>query len=249
MVHLYGTHVVLEFICCNTLEDQQLEDVVVQVDASGGEGLGEMTLVPAPVLKYGVPARTYVSIARTAEDVYPIGQLACTMKFAVKDVDPSTGEPDEQGFEEDYNLDDLTLGTGTAHLIAHPAEMPKIFKAAWEAVGPDGEIAESYALPYGSCASHFNWVREQILRIEDVEKKVLPKPPGAPKNTKKKYDLFVFFGAPGGMDKTFCFLRKQKTLDFEHDPCSKSRIFSFRKKHSGEALARFDSTWDRHPKW
>ncbi|CDF34210.1 Coatomer subunit gamma [Chondrus crispus] len=144
IVHLYESHVILEFVCVNTLNDQLLENVFVQVDTSAASGLGGMTIVPAARLAYGEPARNYVSIERTDDGEYPLGDLACTMKFIVKDVDPSTGEPDEEGYEDEYGLDDLPLTI--SNLMAKPAELPGSFKAAWEALGPDNEVADSFLL-------------------------------------------------------------------------------------------------------
>lgn len=144
IVHLYESHVILEFVCVNTLNDQLLENVFVQVDTSAASGLGGMTIVPAARLAYGEPARNYVSIERTDDGEYPLGDLACTMKFIVKDVDTSTGEPDEEGYEDEYGLDDLPLTI--SNLMAKPAELPGSFKAAWEALGPDNEVADSFLL-------------------------------------------------------------------------------------------------------
>ncbi|CAN8067056.1 unnamed protein product [Agarophyton chilense] len=144
IVHLFATNVILEFICVNTLNDQLLENVFVQVDTSDSEGLGDMTIIPAEKLAYGQPARTYVSIKRTDESEYPLGQLACTMKFSVKDVDPATGEADEEGYEDEYGLDELELNIAT--LMAKPGELPSSFKSAWEALGPDNEVADSFML-------------------------------------------------------------------------------------------------------
>lgn len=144
VVHLYATHMVLEFICVNTINDLLLENVVVQLDTSGATGLGAMTLVPAGRLAYGEPARTYVSIERTDDGEYPMGDLGCTMKFIVKDVDTSTGEADEEGYEDEYPLDELPLTI--ANLMAKPAELPSSFKSAWEALGPDNEVADSFVL-------------------------------------------------------------------------------------------------------
>lgn len=160
IVHLYDSHVVLEFLCCNTLEDQQLENVVVQMDTSGANGLGDMTLVPAEVLKYGVPARTYVGIKRTSKEEYPVGELGCSLKFVVKDVDPSTGIADEEGFEEDYNLDELVLNSG--HLMAAPAELPKSFKNAWETLGAENEVSDRFDLPQDNVADAVASVMELV---------------------------------------------------------------------------------------
>lgn len=144
IVHLYTGHVILEFICVNTLNDQLLENVFIQVDTSGASGLGGMTIVPAAKNAYGEAVRNYVCIERTDEEEYPLGELSCIMKFAVKDVDPSTGEADEIGYDDEYGLDDLVLDI--SDLMAKPAELPPSFKAAWETLGPDNEVADSFML-------------------------------------------------------------------------------------------------------
>lgn len=142
VVHAYESQIVLEFLCVNTLNDQLLENVYIDVDTSQAVGLGDMTIIPAARLSYGEPARTYVGILRS--DGFPSGELACTMKFSVKDVDPTTGEADEEGYDDEYGLDALTLMT--SHLMGRPAELPSSFKAAWEALGPDNELADSFLL-------------------------------------------------------------------------------------------------------
>lgn len=142
--HLYKQHIVLEFLCDNTLEDQLLENVVIEVDASGIEGAGDMKLVPIPRLAYGEPGRTFTCIDRLDETAYPMGSLDCVMKYTVKDVDTSTGEADEEGFADEYPLDSLELTI--SNLMSKPAEVPPSFKGAWESLGPDNEAVESFNL-------------------------------------------------------------------------------------------------------
>lgn len=145
IVHLYASHIILECVCVNTLNDQQLENVVIEVDTAGMPGLAGMTLVPIPCLAYGEPGRTYTCIEKAADDEeYPLGTLECVMKFDVKDVDTSTGEADEEGYPDEYPLDSLELTI--SHLMAKPAELPPSFKGAWEALGSDCEAVESFTL-------------------------------------------------------------------------------------------------------
>lgn len=143
VIHCYSERLIFEFVCVNTLNDQLLENVFVQIDTSGSEGLGDMTIVPAGRLAYGEPSRTFVAIDRV-DGVYPRGDLGCTLKFSVKDVDTSTGEADEEGYEDEYGLDGITIGTG--QLMAKPAELPASFKSAWEALGPENEVGDSFML-------------------------------------------------------------------------------------------------------
>lgn len=144
VVHAYSEHIILEFVCVNTLNDQLLENVFVQVDLSGAVGMGEMTIVPAAQLAYGEPVRTYVCISRSGDGEFPSGELGCTLKFSVKDVDPQSGDVGEDGYEDEYGLDSLTVGI--AQLMAKPAELPASFKSAWEALGPDNEVSDSFTL-------------------------------------------------------------------------------------------------------
>jgi coatomer subunit gamma len=145
VIHLYATHVILEFICVNTLEDQLLENLVIQVETGDATGLGGMTLVPISRLAYGEPGRTYTAIERTTDDgEYPIGSVGCVMKYMIKDVDTATGEADEEGFADEYPLDNLEIKI--SNLMAKPAELPSSFKAAWEALGPENEAVEKFSL-------------------------------------------------------------------------------------------------------
>lgn len=160
VVHLYSRHVILEFICVNTLNDQLLENVFIQVDTSEASGLGGMTIVPAARLAYGEAGRTYVGIERTEDGEYPLGVLSCNMKFNVRDVDPATGEADEEGYEDEYGLDEIELNIST--LMAKPGELPGSFKTAWEALGPENEVADSLMLE-----QHDN-VGSAVLAVVDV---------------------------------------------------------------------------------
>jgi coatomer subunit gamma len=144
VIHLYASNVILEFICVNTLEDQLLENVVIQVETAEATGLGGMTLVPIARLAYGVPGRTFAAIERTDDGEYPMGSLSCVMKYMIKDVDTATGEVAEDGFADEYPLDQLDIAI--SHLMAKPAELPSSFKAAWEALGPENEAVENFAL-------------------------------------------------------------------------------------------------------
>jgi coatomer subunit gamma len=157
IVHLYASHIIVEFVCVNTLEDQLLENVVIQVDTSECAGVGSMTLVPIPKLSYGEPKQTYTCMARTEDGEYPVGTLGCVMKYSVKEVDRSTGDVDEEGFADEYPLDNFELTI--AHLMAKPAELPSSFKNAWESLGPENEAVENFALDaHDTAASAVNAV-------------------------------------------------------------------------------------------
>ena len=54
--------------------------------------------------------------------------FACELKFNVVQVDPATGEPEGEGFDEEYPLEDLDVST--SDFVAKVAVSD--FRRAWE---------------------------------------------------------------------------------------------------------------------
>lgn len=137
--HVFGDHVVLQFDCTNTLDDQILENVTVQVE--NAEGFDVLFQVPCPILKYNTPGTTYTCIRLREDPLSVTGTFSNVLKFKVKDCDQS-GEPDEEGYDDEYVLEDVEL-TVADHMqrILKPN-----FAAAWEEVGPENELEDTYAL-------------------------------------------------------------------------------------------------------
>ena len=109
-----------------------------------------------------------------------MGALPCTLKFIVKDIDPTKGEPadDETGYDDEYNLEELEIVAAdfmkkvpvaafeeawltdppTYQLTHVPTclltewkQVPVVdFKEAWSTIGADCEIVETFALTYSS---------------------------------------------------------------------------------------------------
>jgi coatomer protein complex subunit gamma len=73
--HTFAKHVVFQFNCLNTLNDQLLEDVemVMQIDDEEA-GLVRVLEIPAPKLEYDVPGQIYVVYEREDVDDFPIGK-------------------------------------------------------------------------------------------------------------------------------------------------------------------------------
>uniref|UniRef100_H3B7N0 Coatomer subunit gamma n=1 Tax=Latimeria chalumnae TaxID=7897 RepID=H3B7N0_LATCH len=68
--------------------------------------------------------------------------FSCTMKFLVRDCDPNTREPDDDGYEDEYVLEDLEV-TVSDHI---QRVLKPNFAAAWDEVGDDYEKEETFAL-------------------------------------------------------------------------------------------------------
>lgn len=147
--HVLDAYVVLEFNVTNTIAEQKLCDVTVGVECSEPELYGDEPVlsVPCPELKYGVPGVCFVVVARNPEAPIVPATFTCELKFKVVEVDPDTGdvEGDEEGFADNYPLEDLEV---------LPADfMAKVslgdFRRAWEGMAEtmgDGEVEEKFAL-------------------------------------------------------------------------------------------------------
>eukprot|EP00058_Branchiostoma_floridae_P014592 XP_002600080.1 hypothetical protein BRAFLDRAFT_122413 [Branchiostoma floridae] len=129
------------FDCTNTLNDQILENVTVQMEPT--EGFEVLSYVPAASLPYGQPGITYTCVTLPEDDpTSVIGTFSNTLKFLVKDCDPNTGEPDEEGYEDEYVLEDVEV-TIADHI---QKVLKPNFAASWDEVGEDYQMEDTYAL-------------------------------------------------------------------------------------------------------
>lgn len=147
--HIFKEHIVLQFNVKNTLTDTVLEDVSMITTPSDPEDGGEVSLeedfiIPAPKLGSDETGTIYVTFKRIGEESnYAITTFTNVLKFTSKEIDPSTGEPEDQGFEDEYQVEDLEL-TGGDYVV--PA-FAGSFGNVWEQVGAAGEEAtETYSL-------------------------------------------------------------------------------------------------------
>ncbi|XP_042323410.1 coatomer subunit gamma-2 [Sceloporus undulatus] len=139
--HVFSNHIVFQFDCTNTLNDQLLEKVTVQMEPS--EAFDVLRCIPAPSLPYNQPGICYTLIRLPLDDPTAVAcTFSCTMKFTVRDCDPNTGVPDEDGYDDEYVLEDLEL-TLSDHI---QKVLKPNFAAAWEEVGDDYEKEETFAL-------------------------------------------------------------------------------------------------------
>mmetsp|Transcript_18958 Transcript_18958/g.55693 ORF Transcript_18958/g.55693 Transcript_18958/m.55693 type:complete len:886 (-) Transcript_18958:349-3006(-) len=142
--HVYVQHTILAFDLRNTLEDQCLERVTVQLDM-GGTGGFELELdLPCPSLPFDTQGAAYVLLRRT--EAAPIGSVGCTLKFVAREVDPATKEADASsaGYEDEYALEELELTAADYMRRLMIAD----FRGSWETLGNAGEVIETFSLTY-----------------------------------------------------------------------------------------------------
>jgi coatomer subunit gamma len=137
--HIFKEHVVLQYEVKNTLPDTVLEDVSVVATPTGEEELEEDFIIPATKLVTNEPGTIYVSFKKAnGEASFPTSSFTNVLKFTTKEIDPTTGEPEESGYDDEYEVEDLDL-TGSDYVI--PAFAGN-FSHIWEQVGANGEEAE-----------------------------------------------------------------------------------------------------------
>ncbi|CAN6290123.1 unnamed protein product [Urochloa humidicola] len=139
--HIYDSYVVLQYNCTNTIEEQLLEDVTVCVDATDAEEFSEICSKPLASLPYNSAGQIFVAFEKP-ERVPAIGKFLNLLKFTVKEVDTSTGEADEDGVEDEYQLEDFEIVAADYMLRVAVSN----FRNAWENMDPESERVDEYGL-------------------------------------------------------------------------------------------------------
>ncbi|XP_015056767.1 coatomer subunit gamma [Solanum pennellii] len=139
--HIFDSHIVFQYNCTNTIPEQLLENVSVIVDASEAEEFSEVASKPLKSLPYDTPGQTFVAFERP-EGVPAVGKFSNTLRFIVKEVDPSTGEAEDDGVEDEYQLEDLEVVSADYMLKVGVSN----FRNAWESLGADCEKIDEYGL-------------------------------------------------------------------------------------------------------
>jgi hypothetical protein len=79
-------------------------------DADEVAPLEEDFLIPVARLNTSEPGTVYVAFKNASGASYPSSTFTNILKFTSKEIDPSTGEPEEEGYEDEYQVEDLELG-------------------------------------------------------------------------------------------------------------------------------------------
>lgn len=136
--HIYKEHLVLQYEIKNTMTDTVLEEVsVVATPSEEEESLEEDFTIPVAKLATDQPGTVFVSFKKSSDVAYPVTSFTNVLKFTSKEIDPTTGEPDESGYEDEYQVEDLEL-LGSDYVT--PA-FAGSFDHAWEQTGANGEEA------------------------------------------------------------------------------------------------------------
>ncbi|KAG2181582.1 hypothetical protein INT44_008397, partial [Umbelopsis vinacea] len=170
--HTYKEHIVFQFNCTNTLNDQLLEDVVMMMQPDIDDcGLEQVASISSAKLEYNITGVLYLAFQKLTAD-FPIATFTNTLKFVVKDCDPTTGEPDEEGYEDEYQVEDIDVLTGD---YIQPTYISN-FAEVWEQLA-ETEALETFALEKDKAPSlkaACNSIID-LLGMQALEDSALPK--------------------------------------------------------------------------
>lgn len=137
--HIFKEHIVLQYDVKNTLPDTVLENVSVVAQAAEEDELEEVFILQAEKLPTDEPGKVYVAFQKVnGEGSLPVSQFSNILKFTSKEIDPSTGEPEETGYEDEYEVAEFEL-SGSDYVIPTFASN---FSHIWEQIGASGEEAQ-----------------------------------------------------------------------------------------------------------
>jgi coatomer protein complex subunit gamma len=162
--HIFATHVVLQFHVLNTLDDQLLQNVRVQVAVSDDELYEVEAVVPASTARYGEKSSCFVSL-KTNGFPQP-ATLTCELQFKLASVDPNTGEVEgsRKITDEDFPLEDLEISTNDFMKKMTVGD----FRRTWDQVGAEGEVLEKFALQFKKIDEAINAVMD-FLGMQAVD--------------------------------------------------------------------------------
>jgi coatomer protein complex subunit gamma len=118
-----------------------LENVSVRVDVSDVKDVKVESTIPITSLPNGAPGAAFVCLKKTPGS-YPSGAVQNVLRFTAKEIDPTTGEAEDTGVDDEYSLESFQLTTSDY--------MQKVFvtnfEQKWNEIGDEFEVQETYAL-------------------------------------------------------------------------------------------------------
>jgi len=146
--HVMMEHIVLEFVITNTISDQLLVDTCINLErADCAETYNIVATVNAPVLHCGIAARAWVVLHCNPDSTFgSAARFMAELKFRVVEVDPVSGdiEGDEDGFQEEYPLEDVEISS--ADFIAK-AKIEE-FRQVWDSFDKSQEVLQKFSLQF-----------------------------------------------------------------------------------------------------
>lgn len=132
-----------QFNVSNTLLDTVLEQVSVIMQPQTESGLTEDFILTVPTLSSVTsPSIVYVSFTRDSPEEYATASFQCVLKFISKELDPSTAEPEDEGYEDEYQLEEVELSAGGDYIIPSYSS----FSSEWDRLRSGATATETFSL-------------------------------------------------------------------------------------------------------
>jgi coatomer protein complex subunit gamma len=114
----------------------------VAADEAEECGMTLASVVPIASLEYDVPASVWViwNVDSGASEA-PSASFGCTLKFIAKEIDPSNGMPEEDGYDDEYALESVDVGLADYVTPLFVGD----FERSWKELS-EGEAVETYSL-------------------------------------------------------------------------------------------------------
>ncbi|OBZ79670.1 putative coatomer subunit gamma [Grifola frondosa] len=141
--HIFKEHIVFQFNVSNTIPDTLLEGVsVIMQPQADSSGLTEDFIIPVPTLTADTsPGIIYVSFTRDTPEDYAMASFQCILKFVSKELDPSTGEPEEDGYDDEYQLEETELAAADYIVPSYVT-----FASEWDRMRGGASATETFSL-------------------------------------------------------------------------------------------------------
>lgn len=137
--HIFKEHIVLQYEVKNTLPETVLENVSVVATPSDDEEVEEVFILQAERLATDEPGKVYVALRKVGgADALPTSNFSNVLKFTSKEIDPTTGDPEDTGYDDEYEVSEFELA-GSDYVIPTFASN---FAHLWEQIGASGEESE-----------------------------------------------------------------------------------------------------------
>lgn len=103
--------------------------------------LTEDFIIPIPSLAPNTSGTVYVSFTRNSAEDYALGSFGNTLRFISKEMDPESGEPEAEGYDDEYQVEEIDLGSGDYVVPSYAS-----FATEWDRLRTAESSTETFAL-------------------------------------------------------------------------------------------------------
>jgi len=142
--HVFPRYVVFEFLCKNTIQEQKLTNVSVTMESFMTSGLCEIAVISLDTMPLHNFASSF-SVFKLESGKYITDHFTCKLKFVSKEIDPLTGLTEDEGYEDEYLLEDVHLHQKDYIRMIHVLDFNSTWEGYSDCVESDGLfLADGY---------------------------------------------------------------------------------------------------------